>query len=390
MSVSPSGLEWARRLVRLNTVSHHSNLPLIETIADHLRTLGVPLRITRDETGTKANLFATLGEGKPGGVILSGHTDTVPWDGQDWTMDPLSALVQEGKLFGRGSADMKGWIGLVVAQAKAFLEADGPEAIHFAFSHDEEVGCFGVRHLIADLKDAGLAPRLCLVGEPTGMVPAVAHKGVYRWRCCVKGKAAHSSLTPKAVNAIEAAARVITRIADTADGWRDHAPRYEGFDVPYSTAAVGVVQGGIADNVVPEDCHFHYEFRNLPGTDALAMQRDVIAYARTLEPAMQAVDPATGIRFEDICAIPAFLAPPGDPAVALAQRLAGSQETTLVAFGTEAGLFQQAGIATAVCGPGFIAQAHQADEFVSLEQLARAEAFLGGLTGRPSALRAAG
>ena len=390
MSVSPSGLEWARRLVRLNTVSHHSNLPLIETIADHLRTLGVPLRITRDESGAKANLFATLGEGKPGGVILSGHTDTVPWDGQDWTMDPLSALVQDGKLYGRGSADMKGWIGLVVAQAQAFLEADGPEAVHFAFSHDEEVGCFGVRHLIADLKDAGLAPRLCLVGEPTGMVPAVAHKGVYRWRCCVKGKAAHSSLTPKAVNAIEAAARVITRIADTADGWRDHAPRYEGFDVPYSTAAVGVVQGGIADNVVPEDCHFHYEFRNLPGTDALAMQRDVIAYARTLEPAMQAVDPATGIRFEDICAIPAFLAPPGDPAVALAQRLAGSQETTLVAFGTEAGLFQQAGIATAVCGPGFIAQAHQADEFVSLEQLARAEAFLGGLTGRPSALRAAG
>lgn len=380
MSVSPSGLEWARRLVRLNTVSHHTNLPLIETVADHLRTLGVPLRITRDATGTKANLFATLGEGKPGGVILSGHTDTVPWDGQDWTTDPLGAEVKDGKLFGRGSADMKGWIGLVVARAQAFLEADGPQAIHFAFSHDEEVGCFGVRHLIADLKDAGLAPRLCIVGEPTGMVPAVAHKGVYRWRCCVKGKAAHSSLTPKAVNAIEAAARVITHIAGTADGWRDHAPRYAGFDVPYSTAAVGVVQGGIADNVVPEDCHFHYEFRNLPGTDALAMQRDVIAYARTLEPAMKAVDPATGIRFEDICAIPAFLAPPGDPAVALAQQLAGTPETTLVAFGTEAGLFQQAGIATAVCGPGFITQAHQADEFVSLEQLARAEAFLAGLT----------
>lgn len=377
--VTPAGLDWARRLVRLNTVSHHSNLPLIEAIADHLRTLGVPLRITRDETGTKANLFATLGAGKPGGVILSGHTDTVPWDGQDWTTDPLGAELKDGRLYGRGSADMKAYIGLVVARAQAFLEADGPEAIHFAFSHDEEVGCFGVRHLIADLKDAGLAPRLCLVGEPTGMVPAIAHKGVYRWRCCVKGKAAHSSLTPKAVNAIEAAARVIARIADTADGWRDHAPRYEGFDVPYSTAAVGVVQGGIADNVVPEDCAFNFEFRNLPGTDALAMQRDVVDYARTLEPAMHAVDPATGFRFEDICAIPAFLAPPGDPAVALAQRLAGTRETTLVAFGTEAGLFQQAGIATAVCGPGHIAQAHQADEFVSLEQLARCEAFLDAL-----------
>lgn len=379
-TVTPEGLEWARRLVRLNTVSHHSNLALIECIADHLRTLGVPLRITRDESGSKANLFATLGEGKPGGVILSGHTDTVPWDRQDWSVDPLGADVRDGKLFGRGSADMKGWIGLVVARAKALLEADLPHALHFAFSHDEEVGCFGVRHLIADLKDAGLAPRLCLVGEPTGMVPAVAHKGVYRWRCCVKGKAAHSSLTPQAVNAIETAARLITRIADTADGWRERAPRYAGFDVPYSTAAVGVVQGGIADNVVPEDCAFHYEFRNLPGTDALAMQADVIGYARTLEPAMHAVDPATGIRFEDICAIPAFLAPPGDPAVALAQRLAGTQQTTLVAFGTEAGLFQQAGIATAVCGPGFITQAHQADEFVSLEQLARCEAFLDGLS----------
>jgi acetylornithine deacetylase len=377
--VSPRGLDWARRLVRLNTVSHESNLPLIECIADHLRTLDVPLRLTRDESGRKANLFATIGGGKPGGVILSGHTDTVPWDGQDWTLDPLGAEVRDGRLYGRGSADMKGFIGLVVAKTESFLEADLPHALHYAFSHDEEVGCFGARHLIADLKDAGLAPRLCLVGEPTGMVPAVAHKGVYRWRCCVKGKAAHSSLTPSAVNAIQAAARVVTHIADMADGWRDHEPRHAGFDVPYSTAAVGVMQGGIADNVVPEDCRFHYEIRNLPGTDAAVMHRQVVDFARTLEPAMQAVDPASGIRWEDICAVPSFLAPRGDPAVALAKRLAGRDDTTLVAFGTEAGLFQAAGIATAVCGPGYIAQAHQAAEFVSLEQLARCEAYLGAL-----------
>ena len=378
---TPETLEWARRLVRFPTISEQSNLPLIECIADHLRGLGVPLRLTYDDERRKANLFATLGAGKPGGVILSGHTDTVPWDGQAWTVDPLGAEVRDGRLYGRGSADMKGFIACAVAQAQAFLEADLPHAIHFAFSYDEEVGGFGVRLMVADLKEAGLAPEICLVGEPTGMVPALAHKGVHRWRCCVKGKPAHSSLTPQAVNAIEAAARVVSHIADLADGWRRDGPFREGFDVPYTTAAVGVIQGGIADNVVPEDCRFHYEFRNLPGTDADAMQRRVTDHAATLEPAMRAVDPRTGIRFEPIASMPAFEALPDEPAVRLAARLTGSEQTTLVAFGTEAGIFQGAGISTVICGPGFITQAHQPDEYVSFEQLARCEAYLAGLRG---------
>jgi acetylornithine deacetylase len=376
---STHGLEWAQRLVRLNTVSRESNLPLIECIADHLRTLGVPLRLTYDDERRKANLFATLGEGRPDGVILSGHTDTVPWDGQAWTLDPLGATVRDGRLYGRGSADMKAFIGLAVARARSYLEADLPFAVHYAFSFDEEVGCFGVRHLIADLREAGLAPRMCLVGEPTGMVPAVAHKGVYRWRCCVRGKPAHSSLTPSSVNAIEAASRVVAHIAGMADHWRRHEPRHEGFDVPFSTASTGVIHGGIADNVVPEDCEFRYEIRNLPGTDAEAMNAGVEAYARSLEPAMHAVDPATGFRFESTAAVPAFLAAPAEPALKLAQRLAGTHQTTLVAFGTEAGLFQRAGISTVVCGPGHIAQAHQPDEYVSLEQLALCERYLDGL-----------
>jgi acetylornithine deacetylase len=367
MPLSTPALEWAQRLVRLNTVSRESNLPLIECIADHLRTLGVPIRLTYDDERRKANLFATLGDGKPDGVILSGHTDTVPWDGQAWTRDPLDAAVNEGKLYGRGSADMKGFIGLVVAQTERYLAADLPHALHYAFTFDEELGCFGVQHLIADLRDAGVAARLCIVGEPTGMVPATAHKGVYRWRCCVKGKPAHSSLRPRAVNAIEAGARLVAHIADMGDAWRDGPERYEGFDVPYTTACVGVMQGGIADNVVPEDCAFHYEFRNLPGTDALDMQRVVEAEAARLQQAMQAVDAATGIRFETICAV---------PSLRTAQRLSGETATTLVAFGTEAGHFQRAGISTVVCGPGFIDQAHQPDEFVSLDQLARCEAFL--------------
>jgi acetylornithine deacetylase len=379
MELSSESLQWAQRLVRINTVSRESNLPLIECIADHLRGLGVPLRLTWDDARRKANLFATLGAGKPDGVILSGHTDTVPWDAQAWTLDPLGAVVRDGRLYGRGSADMKSFIGLVVAQTERFLAADLPHAIHYAFSFDEEVGCFGVQHLIADLREAGIAPTQCLVGEPTGMVPAVAHKGVYRWRCCVKGRPAHSSLRPHAVNAIEAAARLIAQIAAMGDEWQARGPHHDGFDVPFTTSCVGVVQGGIADNVVPEDCSFHYELRNLPGHDAIAMHERVVAQARSIEAPMQAIDPATGFRFETLCAVPDFLAHDDEPAVRLAQRLAGEPRTTLVAFGTEAGLFHRAGMSTVVCGPGFVEQAHQPDEFVSLEQLARCEAALRGL-----------
>jgi len=382
MAAAPSAraLEMARALVRINTVSRESNLGAIELIRDELARHGVASRLTFDDERKKANLFATLGAGKPAGVIVSGHTDTVPWDGQDWSVDPLGADVRDGRLYGRGSADMKSFIGLAVAQVPAFLAADLPFAVHFAFSYDEEVGGFGARRLIADMREAGVAPLACIVGEPTGMIPALAHKGVYRWRCCVRGHAAHSSLTPQSVNAIEVGARVVAKLADMAARWRDEEPRYPGFDVPYSTGSVGVIEGGIADNVVPADCRFNYEFRNLPGSDVTAMQGEVRAYAETLEPAMRAVAGDAGIRFETICEMPAFLAGADDPAVLLAQRLAASEATTLVAFGTEAGLFQRAGTPTVVCGPGHIAQAHQADEYVSLAQLAAAERFLLALT----------
>ncbi len=386
-TITPSapGLDWARRLVRMDTRSDRSNLALIECIADH--TLQVPLRLTYDDERRKANLFATLGPSTAGGLVLSGHTDTVPWDGQDWTLDPLGAELRDERLYGRGSADMKGWIGLVVAQARAWLEADLPHPIHFAFSYDEEVGGFGALNLVADLREAGIAPAMCVVGEPTSMVPALAHKGVHRWRCRVHGKAAHSSLTPLSVNAVEAAARLVATIADLADELRDHGARHEGFDVPYTTAAVCRFEGGVADNIVPELARVHYEFRDLPGlppgADADALQARVEQRARALEPAMQAVDPASGFRFERFASMPAFSSAPEEPAVRLAQRLAASRQTTLVAFGTEAGLFQRAGMSTVVCGPGSIGQAHQADEYVSLEQLARAEAFLRGIAAAP-------
>jgi acetylornithine deacetylase len=375
----PRALELARTLVGFNTVSANSNLALIHCIRDELARLGVKSRLSYNAERTKANLFATLGEGKPAGVILSGHTDTVPWDGQDWSVDPLGGVVRDGRLYGRGSADMKGFIATAVAHAELFLNSKAPFAIHLAFSYEEEIGCFGVKELIADMRDAGIAPLACIVGEPTSMVPAIAHKGVYRYRCCVRGKEAHSSLTPQSVNAIEMAARVVGRVRDMAERFEREEPRYAGFDVPFSTASVGQFHGGIADNVVPRDAEFRYEFRDLPTADARAMQAQVVAYARALEPGMKKVAPETGFRFETICEIPSFLGSADDDVTRLAMRLAGEQRTTQVAFGTEAGLFKNAGIRTVVCGPGSIEQAHQPDEFVSLEQLGRCQSFMEGL-----------
>ncbi|MBU1443029.1 MAG: acetylornithine deacetylase [Gammaproteobacteria bacterium] len=391
--ISPRSLEFAQTLVRMNTVSAHSNLELIDFAREHLGTLGVRSRITYNKDRTKANLFATLGEGKPAGVIVSGHTDTVPWDGQAWSVDPLSAVVQdwpqdnddaeaartEPRLYGRGSADMKSFIAIALANADRFVDSDSPFAVHFAFSYDEEVGCFGVRELIADMKEQDIRPLACIIGEPTSMIPAIAHKGVYRYRCCVRGKEAHSSLTPQSVNAIEMAARVVGKVRDMAEAFERSEPRYEGFDVPFSTASVGQFHGGIADNVVPRDAEFRYEFRNLPTSDVQKMQREVTAYAGRTEEAMKKVAPEAGFRFETICEVPSFLSSDSEPVTRLAQRLAGESRTTLVAFGTEAGIFKGAGIPTVVCGPGSIEQAHQPDEFVSLDQLARCEAFLQGL-----------
>lgn len=382
-TLSPQSLALAQTLVRMNTVSANSNLQLIDLAQSHLAALGVKSRITYNAERTKANLFATLGEGKPAGVIISGHTDTVPWDGQDWSVDPLSATVKDERLYGRGSADMKSFIAIALSNAGRFLESDSPFAVHFAFSYEEEIGCFGVKELIADMRDAGIKPIACIVGEPTSMVPAIAHKGVYRYRCCVRGKEAHSSLTPHSVNAIEMAARVVGKVRDMAEGFERSEPRYEGFDVPFSTASVGQFHGGIADNVVPRDAEFRYEFRDLPTADAKKMQDEIVSYAGSLEASMKKVAPDAGFRFETICEIPSFLGAAGDPVTQLAQRLSGEERTTLVAFGTEAGLFKNAGIPTVVCGPGSINQAHQPDEFVSLEQLGRCELFMERLASTP-------
>jgi acetylornithine deacetylase len=367
-------------LLAFDTTSRNSNLELIDYCEQRLRAAGArELRRTWDAERRKANLFATLGPSRAGGLILSGHTDTVPVDGQAWTVPPHRATwADDGRVYGRGSCDMKGFIACVLAAAPALARAAehgaGP-GFHVALSYDEEVGCFGVRELLADLREAGIAPAACIIGEPTQMVPAIAHKGVYRYRCCVRGREAHSSLAPQAVNAIEVAARLIVQLQSMAERW-SAGRRWPGFDVPFSTACVGRIEGGIADNVVPRDCSFHLEFRNLPDDDAAAMLSELKRYAQRLQGEMARIDPNTGIEWQTLCEVPAFLGDAASQVTRLALRLTGQRQTTLVAFGTEAGLFSAAGIPTVVCGPGSIAQAHQPDESVSLAQLAACRRFL--------------
>src|SRR6202047_23225 len=274
------------RLIGFKTVSRDSNLGLIEWARDYLQGFGALTRLTFDATGKKANLFATLGDSKKPGLILSGHTDVVPVDGQDWDTDPFQAVERDGKLYARGSADMKGFIGISLAQAPKFIAAlndkrlDAP--LHYALSYDEEVGCLGVRGLIRDLEENGIRPAGCVVGEPTSMQPIIAHKGTHRFRCAVHGREAHSSYVTRGVNAIEYAARLIVHIRQLADRLAQLEKRDYGFTVPYSTLSTGLIRSGIAANVVPKDCEFHFDMRTLPQASPDALYMEIRTYAEGL------------------------------------------------------------------------------------------------------------
>lgn len=373
---STEALNMIERLIAYPTVSRDSNLGLIEWTRDYLGAMGVKSRLTYDATGKKANLFATLGEGKRPGIVLSGHTDVVPVDGQAWDTDPFTATIKEGRLYGRGSADMKGYIGTVLALAPKFLEADMDSALHFALSYDEEIGCVGVRGLIRDLEEIGLKPAGCIVGEPTSMQPIIAHKGTHRFRCCVRGREAHSSYTTLGVNAVEYAARIIVYIRQMADRMAQLETRNYGFTVPYTTMQTGLIRGGLASNIVPKDCEFQFEARTLPGVEAEKLYQEVQDFAATLVPEMRRVEPDAAIDFEWLAAAPGLAMEESDAIVRLAASLSRNKPNGAVSYGTEAGLFQRAGIPTVVCGPGSIEEAHRPNEYVSLQQLAQCEAFL--------------
>jgi acetylornithine deacetylase len=381
LTPSSNALEMIERLIAYPTVSRDSNLALIEYARDYLEGFGAKTRLTYDATGKKANLFATLGEGARPGMILSGHTDVVPVDGQAWDSDPFKAFYQDGRLYARGSADMKGFIGVALSQAPAYLEAINSgqlnAPIHYALSYDEEIGCIGVRGLIKDLEELGLQAAGCIVGEPTLMQPIVAHKGTNRFRCCVRGREAHSSYVTHGVNAIEYAARLVVFVRTLADRLAAHEERDLGFTVPYTTLSTGLIRGGIAANVVPKDCEFQFDMRTLPNASAEQLFGEIKAYAEELQKEMKAIDPVTGIDLDWASNTVGLNASEQDAIVQLAMKLVRAETTGKVSYGTEAGLFAKIGIASVVMGPGDIAEAHRPNEYVELEQLARCESFLG-------------
>ncbi len=376
-------LDWIERLIAFNTVSRESNLGLIETIRDHLAQHGIASTLTYDSGRNKANLFATIAAANgatQGGVVLSGHTDVVPVDGQQWDSDPFQPVIRDGKLFGRGSCDMKGYIGVVLTALPELFATKLDKPVHFAFSYDEEIGCVGAPSMIAELQERGIRPDGCIVGEPTSMRPIVAHKSISSFRCCVNGHATHSSLTPKGVNAIEYAARLICHIRDIADGLKRNGPFDEDFDVPFSTASTGIIHGGIAVNTVPANCEFTFEYRTLPAVDSHKLIAQIEAYARDiLVPEMRKVAPHASIEFQQRSMSPSLEASEQDAITQLVRALTANRETHKVAYGTEAGLFQRAGIPSVICGPGDIEQAHKPNEFVLLDQIAQCEAFIAKL-----------
>ena len=368
------------RLIAFDTVSRNSNLALIKYIQDYLAGLGVDSELFFDEAGGKANLFATLGPRDRGGVCLSGHTDVVPVDGQNWSVPPFELTENDGRLYGRGTADMKGYIACVLAAVPAFLAQPLRVPLHLAFSYDEEVGCLGVRSLLADLERREHKPIACIIGEPTELKPVLGHKGKLAMRCQVHGAACHSAYAPQGVNAIEYAAKLINRLGEI--GTRLAAPERHDprFDPPYSTVQTGVIGGGRALNIVPAECQFDFEVRALPSDDPQQVAEQLRDYAETeLLPKMRAVKAEADIRFSELSAYPALATDPQSEVAQLLARLSGSDEFSTVAFGTEGGLFDQAGIPTVVCGPGSMDQGHKPDEFVSVEQLAACDGMLGRL-----------
>jgi acetylornithine deacetylase len=377
---SASARAMIERLIAFNTVSRDSNLGLIEWVRDYLTKQGATTRLTHDATGKKANLFATLGDSNKPGLILSGHTDVVPVDGQDWDTDPFKATEKDGRLYARGSADMKGFIGIILNQAPKFVSAlnanklDAP--LHYALSFDEEVGCLGVRSLIRDLQENNIRPAGCVVGEPTSMQPIIAHKGTHRFRCAVHGREAHSSYVTYGVNAIEYAARLVVFIRQLADRLAQLEQRDYGFTVPYSTLSTGLIQGGIAANVVPKDCVFQFDMRTLPNASPDALYQEIRGYAESLAREMKSIDAASGIDLQWMSQTVGLAASETDAIVQWAMQLSKNPSVGKVSYGTEAGLFQKMGVPTVICGPGDIAEAHRPNEFVALEQLAQCEAFM--------------
>ena len=383
--LSDSALQMMQRLIAMDTTSRKSNLEMIDWVADYLSGFGIDSRLTFNDERNKANLFATIGPRIDGGIVLSGHTDVVPVDGQAWTSDPWRVTQHDDRLVGRGVCDMKGFIAIALAMVPDMVSRALSKPLHFALSYDEEVGCIGVRRLIEDLAGIPYRPGGCIVGEPTGMHLVVAHKGKRSYRCRVRGFECHSALTPNGVNAVEIAAEIVTYLRAMSLRFR-HRERHDAdYDVPFTTIHVGTIKGGTALNIVPRDCEFLFEFRHLPFDDPERLLAEVREFADRFLPEMHAVSSDTGIFIEQTSELPGFDTGSQSDIADLGRCCNHDASIRKVSFGAEASLFHNAGIPSILCGPGNIAQAHQPNEWVTLGQLARCEDFLRNVVDQVSA-----
>lgn len=370
-------VDLLKTLVGFDTTSRGSNLALIEWVESYLDGLGVPHRRVPKADGTKSNLVATIGPAVEGGVVLSGHTDVVPVDGQPWTSEPFKVVERDRRLFGRGTCDMKGFIALALAAAPEIVAADPKKPVHLAFSYDEEIGCLGAPAMIEMIRRELPAPALVVVGEPTDMEAVSGHKGIATFHVTVTGREAHSSQTQQGVSANMAAIRLMAKLVELSERLEREADPASPFTPKGATLTIGVIHGGTAHNILARQCEFHFDLRSPPGLDPQIVLAEFFAEAERLDREIKARAPEGGVAVVQHSDVPAFAPEPGGAAEAFARRLAGDNgPARAVSYAAEAGQFQRAGFSTVLCGPGSISQAHQPDEYVEVSQMERGLLFM--------------
>lgn len=362
-------------LIAFPTVSRETNLPLITYAKDYLAGYGIGSHVVSSADGQKANLFATIGPDVAGGVVLSGHTDVVPIDGQNWSTDPFRLTQRDDRLYGRGTCDMKSFLAISLAMVPEMLAAGLKRPIHLAFSYDEEIGCLGAPAMIDRMRETVPRPSAVIVGEPTGMAVVTGHKGVLKMTSRVRGKPVHSSIVDKGVSATAYAARLAVWLDDRMRKNRLEGVKDTRFDPPYTTLHSGIIEGGTAFNITARDCLLVSDIRTLPGESSADYLAEFRAFADSLASQMREVDPACGIEIDVECDVPGCRKEEAGAAEALARHITGDNGDHVVPYGTEAGQFQDRGFSVAVCGPGDMDQAHIPDEYIEISQIRAGEAF---------------
>ncbi|RUX32453.1 acetylornithine deacetylase [Mesorhizobium sp. M2A.F.Ca.ET.042.01.1.1] len=376
-------IDILERLIAFPTVSRESNLDLISCVADLLETSGIASQLIHSADGHKANLFATIGPADRPGIMLSGHTDVVPVDGQNWTLPPFAMTERDGRLYGRGAADMKGFVASALAACLKASKMALRTPLHLALSYDEEVGCLGVRDLIEMLSAAPRRPLLCMVGEPTNMQVATGHKGKLAARAVCRGREGHSALAPLALNAIHLGCDFVRALRDEQERLARDGVRDGDYDIPYTTVHVGKINAGVALNIVPNLCEVDFEIRNVAADGAMGILDRLRSAAARIAAEAASIAPEAAIDIEITNTYPGLDTPAASEAVAFVKSLTGANDTMKVAFGTEGGLFSRdLGTPSVVCGPGSMAQGHKPDEYVSVEQLRRCDETLERLLSR--------